>query len=131
MTSLDILNARQCFPVQVSDVAVQQRLCSANVSKEGTEKEYFWEMERTSVKETNVFSILHTAGRTWLPQGATKISTKFTPNHYVVTLVLVSCMALYVLMCVVTATYCFTRVSINLQSFTNKLISIYCLLLML
>lgn len=129
MTSSDILNTRQCFPVQVSDVAVQQRLCFANVSMEGTEKEYFWEMERTSFRESNVFSILHTY--TWLPQGATKISTKFTPNHYVVTLVLVSHMALYVLMYVVTATYCFTRVSINLENFTNKLISIYCLLLML
>ncbi len=38
MTSSDILNARQCFPVQVSDDAVQQRLCFSTVWREEIEK---------------------------------------------------------------------------------------------
>lgn len=99
MTSSDILNARQCFLVQVSDDAVQQRLCSPTVQREEIgKKKKFLEMEQDS----NVLSILQAAGHAQLPQAATKIFIEFTPNHYVVTSILVSHMALYGLMHVVT-----------------------------
>lgn len=76
----------------------------------GHRKRMFLEDGADIIQKSNVLSILCTAGHTRLPQAATKIFTAFTPNHYVVTSVLVSHMALYVLMHVVTTTYCFTRV---------------------
>lgn len=51
---------------------------------------------------SSVLSILHTAGHAQLPQAAIQIFTAFNPNHYVVTSISVSHMALYVLMHVVT-----------------------------
>lgn len=51
---------------------------------------------------SSVLSILHTAGHAQLPQAATQIFTAFNRNHYVVTSISVSHMALYVLMHVVT-----------------------------
>lgn len=61
-------------------------------------KKKFLEMEQDS----NVLSILQAAGHAQLPQAATKIFIEFPPNHYVVTSILVSHMALYGLMHVVT-----------------------------
>lgn len=49
MTSSDILNARQCFLVQVSDDAVQQRLCSPTVQREEIgKKKSFWKWSKTA-----------------------------------------------------------------------------------
>lgn len=91
MTSWDILKARQCFWVQVSDGAVQQRLYGQKKER----KVVFSEMGQDS----GVFEP-HT--RSWT-QAAAKIYIEFTPNHYVVTSVLVSHMASCALMRVVTA----------------------------
>lgn len=119
MTSWDILNARQCFLVQVLDGAVQQRLYGRKKER----KVVFSEIGQDS----GVFEPLT---RSWT-QAAAKIYIEFTPNHYAVTSVFVSLMALCALMHVVTALIGQPSVSINLHAFTNKLISIFCPLLML
>lgn len=90
MTSWDILNARQCFLVQVLDGAVQQRLYGQKKER----KVVFSEIGQDS----GVFEPLT---RSWT-QAAAKIYIEFTPNHYVVTSVFVSHMALCALMHVVT-----------------------------
>lgn len=63
----------------------------------------FLEKGTDIIHKINVFSILHAAGHVQLPQAATNIFTEFTPNHYVVTSISVSHMALHVLMYVVAA----------------------------
>lgn len=102
MTTWDILNAWQCFPVQVSDDAVQQRLCSSTVYRENISKNNVFGNGADIIRDSNVLSIVHTARHARLPQAATKMFTEFTPTHYVVTSISVSHMALYVLMHVVT-----------------------------
>lgn len=91
MTSWDILNARQCFLVQVLDGAVQQRLYRQKKER----KVVFSEIGQDS----RVFEPLTCS---WT-QAVAKIYIEFTPNHYVVTSVLVSHMVLCTLMHVVTA----------------------------
>lgn len=91
MTSWDILNARQCFLVQVLDGAVQQRLYRQKKER----KVVFSEIGQDS----RVFEPLTCS---WT-QAVAKIYIEFTPNHYVVTSVFVSHMVLCTLMHVVTA----------------------------
>lgn len=91
MTSWDILNTRQCSPVQVLVGAIQQRL----YGKKKERKFVFSEIGQDS----GVFEPLICS---WT-QAAAKIYIEFTPNHYVVTSVFVSHMALCALMRVVTA----------------------------
>lgn len=115
MTSSDTLNARQCFPVQVSDVSVQQRLCSANVLREEIEKKTGSRSRHHLGKQCFT--------RSWTCAASSSCYKDFPwiqPNHYVVTLVLVSHMTLYVLMYVVYDYLLLNQsVSINLQSFTD------------
>lgn len=91
MTSWDILNACQCFLVQVLDGVVQQTLYGQKKER----KVMFLEIGQDS----GVFKPLT---HSWT-QAAAKIYIEFTPNHYVVSSVFVSHMALCTLMHVVTA----------------------------
>lgn len=69
MTSSDILNARQCFLVQVSEDAVQQGLRS-NCTESGEGWRWGaegWRSWKKQVKAAMFESILHAAGHARLP----------------------------------------------------------------